>query len=188
MPGEDLALPVKRKVIAVFGDQDMSEQGRTGQPLADRPLRGRGLMDGPARPAAITRPADTDDSKPRRHLIEHLAVGLADHMQFAAAARSRSSRVSSRVRCAGRFGRSVRNLGVLTALATAASVQRIAVILKVCFNPIMRRKLAIADFVADELQAALDRKAVVYRSSWTVAEGQLVVATTRDQTKRRAEL
>src|SRR5580692_6900663 len=40
IPGEDLALPVEWKVIAVFGDQDMSEQGRTGQPLADRPLRG----------------------------------------------------------------------------------------------------------------------------------------------------
>ena len=86
MPGEDLALPVEWKVIAVFGDQDMSEQGRTGQPLADRPLRGRGLMDGPAGPAAIARPADADDPKPRRHKIEHLADGLADHMQFTAAA------------------------------------------------------------------------------------------------------
>jgi hypothetical protein len=86
MPGEDLALPVEWKVIAVFGDQDMSEQGRTGQPLGDRPLRGRGrgLMDGPAGPAAIPRPADSDDPKPRRHMIEHLADRLADQVQRAA--------------------------------------------------------------------------------------------------------
>src|SRR6204780_1419645 len=64
----------------------MSEQGRTGQPLADRPLRGRGLMDGPAGPAAIARPANADDPKPGGHMIEHLADGLADHMQFTAAA------------------------------------------------------------------------------------------------------
>jgi hypothetical protein len=29
VPGEDLALPVERKVIAVFGDQDVSEQTGT---------------------------------------------------------------------------------------------------------------------------------------------------------------
>src|ERR1700722_5780896 len=89
MPGEDLALPVEWKVIAVFGHQDMSEQGRTGQPLADRPPRGGGLMDGPARPAAIARPADSDDPKPRRHMIEHLADRLADQVQLAAAAGAR---------------------------------------------------------------------------------------------------
>jgi hypothetical protein len=57
-----------------------------GQSLADRPLRSRGLMDGPAGPAAIARPADADDPKPRRHMIEHLADSLADHKQFTAAA------------------------------------------------------------------------------------------------------
>src|SRR6202035_6186153 len=82
LPGEDLALPVEWKVIAVFGDQDMSEQGRTGQPLGDRPLRGWGLMDGPAGPAAIARPADADDPKPRGHMIEHLADRLADQVQL----------------------------------------------------------------------------------------------------------
>ena len=86
MPGEDLALPAEWKVIAVFGDQDMSEQGRTGQPLADRRLRRGGLMDGPAGPAAITRPADTDDPKPRGQMIEHLADRLADQVKLAATA------------------------------------------------------------------------------------------------------
>ena len=43
-------------------------------------------MNGPAGPAAIARPADADDAKPSRHMIEHLAESLADHMQGATAA------------------------------------------------------------------------------------------------------
>src|SRR5882757_4371984 len=86
VPGEDLALPVQRKVIAVLGDQDMSEKTGTGEALGDRTLRGGGLMDGPTGPAAITRPADADDPKPGGHMIEHLADGLADCMEHAAAA------------------------------------------------------------------------------------------------------
>src|SRR6266481_7144627 len=86
VPGEDLALPVKRKVIAVLGDQDMSEKTGTGEAPGDRTLwRGR-LMNSPTGPAAIARPADTDDSKPRRHMVQHLADGLADGMKLAAAA------------------------------------------------------------------------------------------------------
>src|ERR1700688_3380702 len=72
VPGEDLALPVKRKVIAVLGDQDMSEKTGTREALGDRTLRGGRLMNSPAGPAAIARPADTDDSEPRGHMIEHL--------------------------------------------------------------------------------------------------------------------
>src|SRR6202051_4965117 len=89
VPGEDLALPVKRKVIAVFGDQDMIEKTGPGETLGNRTLRGGRLMNSPAGPAAIARPADADNSKPRGHMIEHLADGLADHMQFAAAAGAR---------------------------------------------------------------------------------------------------
>src|ERR1700688_2252599 len=89
VPGEDLALPVKRKVIAVLGDQDMSEKTGTGEALGDRTLRGGRLMNSPAGPAAIARPADADDPKPRGHMIEHLADGLTDLMQFAAAAGAR---------------------------------------------------------------------------------------------------
>src|SRR6266404_9749399 len=80
VPGEDLALPVKREVIAVLGDQDMSEKTGTGEALGDRTLRGGRLMNGPAGPAAIARSADADDLKPRRHMIEHLADSLTDHM------------------------------------------------------------------------------------------------------------
>jgi len=86
VPGEDLALPIKRKVIAVFGDQDMGKKAGSGHAFGDRPIRGRGLVNGAAGPAAISRPVDADDTKPGRHMIEHLADGLADPVQFAAAA------------------------------------------------------------------------------------------------------
>jgi hypothetical protein len=86
MPRKDLALSIQREVIAVFGDEDMGEKGRAGQALGDRPLRGRRLVNGPAGPTAIARSADSDDPKPRRHMIEHLADGLTDQVQWAAAA------------------------------------------------------------------------------------------------------
>jgi hypothetical protein len=40
LPGKDLALPVQRQMIAVFGDQDMGEKTGTGEALGDRTLRG----------------------------------------------------------------------------------------------------------------------------------------------------
>src|SRR5260370_9180470 len=89
LPGEDLALPVKRQVIAVFGDQDMREKTGSGEALGDRTLRGGRLMDSPAGPAAIARPADADDPKPHRHLVQQLADGLAGGMKLAAAAGAR---------------------------------------------------------------------------------------------------
>ena len=64
----------------------MGEQGGGRESLSDRPLRGRRLVDGPAGPATVTRAADPDDPKPRRHMVKHLADGLANHMQRAAAA------------------------------------------------------------------------------------------------------
>ena len=64
-------------------------EDRAGEALGDRALRGGRLMNSLAGPAAMARPADADDPKPRRHMIEHLADRLADHMQFAAAAGAR---------------------------------------------------------------------------------------------------
>jgi hypothetical protein len=76
-------------VIAVLGDQDMSEKTGIGEALGDWTLRGGRLMDGSTGPAAIARPADADDPKPGGHMIEHLADGLADHVQFTATAGAR---------------------------------------------------------------------------------------------------
>src|SRR5258707_9850495 len=69
VPGEDLALPVKREVIAVLGDQDMGEKTGTGAALGDRTFRSGRMMNSPAGPAAIARPADADYSTPRGHMI-----------------------------------------------------------------------------------------------------------------------
>src|SRR6266576_2549895 len=85
LPGEDLALPVKRQVIAVFGDQDMREKAGSGEAFGDWTLWGGHLVDGPAGPAAIARPADADDPKPCRHVVQHLADSLPDGMKLAAA-------------------------------------------------------------------------------------------------------
>ena len=38
-------------------------------------------MDGAAGPAAIAWTANTDDPKPCRHIVEHLAYGVADWME-----------------------------------------------------------------------------------------------------------
>ena len=73
-------------MIAVLGNQDVGEQGRAGETLGDRTFRSRRLVDGPAGPATVTRAANPDNPEPRRHMIKHLADGLADHMQRAAAA------------------------------------------------------------------------------------------------------
>src|SRR5258706_13064898 len=67
----------------------MGEKTGTGKALGDRALRGGRLMNSSPDPAAIARPADADNPKPRGHMIDHLGDRLADHMQFAAASRGR---------------------------------------------------------------------------------------------------
>ena len=52
LPREDLALPVERKMVAVFRDKYMSKQGGGREALGDRPLWRGSLMDGAASPAA----------------------------------------------------------------------------------------------------------------------------------------
>src|SRR3981189_1709563 len=49
-------------------------------------FRGKRLMDLPAVPVAIAGPADADHSQPSGNMIEHLADGLADCIEHAAAA------------------------------------------------------------------------------------------------------
>src|SRR5260370_32994178 len=73
VPGEDLALPGKRKVIAVLGDQDMSEKNGTGEALAELALRGERVQDGPPGPAPQPRPADTGVPQPCGPTVDHLA-------------------------------------------------------------------------------------------------------------------
>ncbi len=86
LPGEDLALLVEGKMIAVFGDQHMRKQAGRGQALGDWPLRSRRLMDRAAGLAAVARTADTDDPQPGGNMVEHLADRLADQVECTAAA------------------------------------------------------------------------------------------------------
>ena len=86
--GEDLALPIERKVIAIFGDQDMSEEASTGEALGDWSFGSRRLMDRAASTAAIARPAKAYNAQTGRDMVEHLAHCLADHMQHAATTRT----------------------------------------------------------------------------------------------------
>ena len=85
MSGEDLGLSVERCVIAVFADQHMGQQCGARQSLGDRSFRCWGLMDRPARAAAVLRPADAQHAQACRHEVEHLADALTDRMKSAAA-------------------------------------------------------------------------------------------------------
>src|SRR5580704_8231142 len=140
MPRENLALAVKRQVIAVLGGQDMSEQGRAGKPLGDRPLGGRCLMNGAAGPAAIAWTANTDDPKPCRHIVEHLAYGsLASTLPRSPlrsskpscswSSSSRSARRPNWLRCSLRMmslSRSISAWASLRLARSAASVRTIS--------------------------------------------------------------
>ena len=83
LPGKDLALSIQGKMIAVFGDNHVSQKSRRREALGDRALRSRCLVDGPAGPAAVARPANANDPQPCWYVVEHLARGLADQMEIA---------------------------------------------------------------------------------------------------------
>lgn len=75
--GVDHALPVQRLVIAVLRDQDVGEQPEAWPATLDRQGRHRRLHDRLARPAAQLRSDMTDDLEGGRHVLEHLALVLA---------------------------------------------------------------------------------------------------------------
>lgn len=81
MPGKDLSLPIKRLMVAVFADQNLGDQPGRGHALGNDPFWRRGLMDGPARPAALFGPIDADDPDRGRNPIEHFRRGHTDLME-----------------------------------------------------------------------------------------------------------
>src|SRR5215470_12757541 len=83
---KDLRLPVQRRVIAIFADQDLREQRRRRQAACNRALRSRRLRHRSASAAAIFGAANADDTKLRRHPIQHLADAFADRVQLTATA------------------------------------------------------------------------------------------------------
>lgn len=86
LAGEDPGLPVEWEMVGVFAHQHMREKRRHGHPLGDRPLGGGRLMDGPAGAAGKAWAAHAQDARFGRHMVEHLACGLADRMQRTSAA------------------------------------------------------------------------------------------------------
>jgi hypothetical protein len=85
----DLGLPIKRKVIGIFGDQDLCHGALSRQSAIDQPRR-RGRLHNHvlATAAAIFGPADDEHSELRWHDVESFAGILADPMQGIATARA----------------------------------------------------------------------------------------------------
>src|SRR5262249_37041631 len=79
-------LSIQWRVIAIFADQDLREQRRRRQASCDRALRRRRLRHRSASAAAIFGAANADDTKLRRHPIQHLADALADRGRLTATA------------------------------------------------------------------------------------------------------
>jgi hypothetical protein len=79
--GKDLRLPIKRRVIAIFTDQHLCEQGWCGQPACDQSFGRRRLRDLAAAAASVFRAGDAYHTKLRRHPVQHLADAFADGME-----------------------------------------------------------------------------------------------------------
>ena len=114
LPGEDLVLPVKRQVIAVFGDLDVGEQGGGSEAFGDRPFWRRRLMNGHAGPAAHSG-TRIPVTRSRAGTLSSISLTVSPIRCSARTARQArlSNRTSSRGRCAGRLGRSSCALAVL---------------------------------------------------------------------------
>ena len=88
MTGEDLRLPIKRGMIAVFCDQHLGDEARGCQAVCDQPLRCSGLHDVFAGAAGVLRTQDTQHPQLRRNPVEHLADALTDGVNRSSAART----------------------------------------------------------------------------------------------------
>jgi hypothetical protein len=89
LPSVNLGLPIKRKVIGVFGDQDLRYGALSRQSALNQPRR-RGRLHNHvlATAAAIFGPANDEHPELRRHDVETFARVLADPMQRLAATRT----------------------------------------------------------------------------------------------------
>ena len=89
LPGVDLSLPIQRKMIGVFGDENLRHRRLGRQSALDQPRRrGRLHHHVLASPAGVFGPANHQHAELRRHDVEPFAGVLADPMQRVAAARA----------------------------------------------------------------------------------------------------
>jgi len=84
--GEDLRLPIERRVIAIFADQHLGKQRRRRQAAGNHPLRSRRLHHCLASSAGVFGTRGADYAQLRWNPVQHLAYALADDMQRTAAA------------------------------------------------------------------------------------------------------
>ena len=86
LTGEDLSLPVQRKMVGVLGDEHLGDGCVGRQAALDQPgRRGRLHHDVLARPAGIAGPADHHDLDLGRHDVEPFGDVLTDPVQRAGA-------------------------------------------------------------------------------------------------------
>ena len=81
VPGKDLRLPIKWRVIAIFADQHLCEQRWRGQSAGDQPFRSCGLHNLIAAAASVFRASDAYDAQLRRYPVQHFADAFADGME-----------------------------------------------------------------------------------------------------------
>ena len=89
LAGIDLRLAIQRKVVGIFGDEDLGDRRFGGQAAFDQPCRGRRLHHHLlADAAAIFRPPHHQNPELGRDDVEAFANVLADPVQIARAARA----------------------------------------------------------------------------------------------------
>ena len=73
-------------MVAILADQHMGQQAGTCEPLCDRPLGRRRLVDRAAGAAAVFGAANAQHAQTRRYIIQHFADRLANLMDRATTA------------------------------------------------------------------------------------------------------
>ncbi len=82
MMGKDLRLPIDRRVIAIYADEDMCEQRRDCKTAGDRSFWCCHLCHLVADAAGIFLTRNTDHAKLGRHPVQHLKFTLSDAMNY----------------------------------------------------------------------------------------------------------
>ena len=103
LAGVDAALTVERKMVTILRHQHVREQARTGQSPRNRARRGRRLHDGVALCAGELGAHVTNHAEARRHILQHLAHGLAQFRDLPAATGALALRRQVLVRVTGQM-------------------------------------------------------------------------------------
>ena len=92
LAGIDVALPIERQMITVFGHENMRQQTGAGRALGDRPIRRGRLDDAVAGGTGQLRANMADHPETRRDILQHFSDILAELLQGAATLRATAFR------------------------------------------------------------------------------------------------